>query len=41
MGSAENADDDLVEYRAGAQEETAVDGAAGHLDQSTAFGDKT
>jgi hypothetical protein len=41
LGSAENADDDLVEQQAGSQEEPAVDGAAGHLDQGTAFGDKT
>jgi hypothetical protein len=40
LGSAENANDDLVEYRARAQEEAAVDGAGGHLDQGTAFGDK-
>jgi hypothetical protein len=41
LGPAENADDDLVEHWAGAEEETAVDGAAGDLDESTAFGDKT
>jgi len=35
LGSAEDADDDLVDQRTGAQKETAVDGAAGDLDEGT------
>jgi len=39
--SAEDAEDDLVQRRAGPQEVTAVDGAAGDLDEGPAFGDET
>ena len=35
LGSAEDADDDLVDQQTGAEEETAVDGAAGDLDEGT------
>jgi hypothetical protein len=36
---AEDADDDLVADGAWAQEETTVNGAIGHLDEGTVFGD--
>jgi hypothetical protein len=35
-GSGENSDEDLVESRARAEEEQAVDGPAGDLDQAAA-----
>src|SRR5882672_8673073 len=40
LGPSEDADDDLVELAAGPKEETAVDGAAGDLDQGTAVWDE-
>jgi hypothetical protein len=40
LGPSEDADDDLVELPAGPKEETAVDCAAGDLDQGTAVGDE-
>jgi len=39
--SSKDAEDDLVQRRAGPQEVTAVDGAAGDLDEGPAFGDET
>jgi hypothetical protein len=39
LGAGQDADDDVVELRAGAKEEAAVDRPAGDLDQGTAFGD--
>jgi hypothetical protein len=40
LGPSQDADDDLVELPARPKEETAVDGAAGDLDQGTAVWDK-
>jgi hypothetical protein len=40
-GASEDADDDVVELRTGPEEEAAVDGSAGDLDQGPAFGDVT
>ena len=40
LGPSQDADDDLVELPAGPKEETAVEGAAGDLDQGTAFWDE-
>jgi hypothetical protein len=39
LGTSQDADDDLVERPAGPEEETAVESAAGHLDQGTAVWD--
>jgi hypothetical protein len=40
LGPAEDAEDDVLELLARAKEETAVEGAAGDLDEGPAFGDK-
>jgi hypothetical protein len=37
LGSGEHADDDLVERQAGPEEEPALDGAAGHLDEGSSL----
>jgi hypothetical protein len=39
LGPSQDADDELIERPAGPEEETAVEGAAGHLDQGTAVWD--
>jgi len=41
LGPGQDADDDVVDVRAGAKEETAVEGPAGDLDEGAAFGDVT
>jgi hypothetical protein len=41
LGASEDADDEVVELRTGPEEEAAVEGPAGDLDQGAAFGDVT
>ena len=40
LGPSQDADDDVVDGRVRAKEETAVEGSAGDLDEGTAFGDE-
>src|SRR3954468_9234185 len=41
LGPGEGPDDDLVQLGTGTEQETALEGPAGHLDQSPSFGDET
>jgi len=40
LGASEDAEDELVELRGGAQQHAPLDGTAGDLDEGTAFGDE-
>ena len=40
LGASEDAEDDVVELRGGAQQQAPLEGAAGDLDEGTAFGDE-
>ena len=40
LGSSQDADDDVVDDRVRAKEETALEGSAGDLDKGAAFGDE-
>src|SRR5436305_11953329 len=41
LGPGEGPDDDLVQLGTGTEQETALEGPAGHLDQGSSFGDET
>src|SRR5262249_28350216 len=41
LGPGEGPDDDLVQHGTGTEQETAVEGTAGDLDQGSSFGDET
>src|SRR3982750_1642610 len=41
LGPGEGPDDDLVQHGTGTEQETALEGTAGDLDQGSSFGDET